>query len=251
MDINAYLERIGYRGSRFPTAETLKALNRAHLLTVPFENLDLHLGRSIFLDETALFDKIVNHRRGGFCYELNGLFSALLRDLGFRVTLINSLIPEKHHGCGLSHDHPILLVELKERWIVDVGFGDAYRRPLRLDDSGEQTGAGAAYRVQPSGNGRWNFYERMENGEWDFFYTFTLQPCRMIDFLEACRYYETSPNSDFKQRRLCVRATPDGHITLTDDHLILQRNGRRKEIPLASEQDFIQALSEHFRIEVD
>ena len=248
MDIAAYLERINYRGSTRPSAESLRDLHRAHLLAVPFENLDIHLGNPILLDEDALFEKIVHKQRGGFCYELNGLFAALLRELGFRVAMLNSLIPETHNGCGMVYDHPILLVELDERWIVDVGFGDAYRLPLKLDDGGEQMGVGVAYRISPDGDGRWTFRERLENGEWEFYYAFTLQPCRLGDFTEACRYYESSPKSGFTQKRICSRATLEGHISLNDDRLIVTRNDQRHEMPLAGGQDFVRALNEHFGI---
>ncbi len=252
MDIAAYLQRIDYHGPTKPTtAETLRDLHRAQLLTVPFENLDIHLNRRIVLDEAALYDKIVRKRRGGFCYELNGLFAALLRELGFQVTMLNSLIPEKHNGCGMAYDHPILLVELDERWIVDVGFGDAYRLPLKLDDHGEQTGIGKAYRISPDGDGRWKFHERLENGEWEFYYTFTLKPCQLSDFAAACRHYETSPKSSFTQKRVCTRATQDGHISLTDDRLIVAAHGERQEKQLSDETEFKQILWEHFEIELD
>lgn len=248
MNIAAYLRRIDYHGPTEPTAETLRALHRAHLLTVPFENLDIHLGRRIILDEAALFDKMVARRRGGFCYELNGLFAALLRELGFRVSMINSLIPEKHNGCAMPFDHPILLVELDERWICDVGFGDAYRLPLRLDERGEQMGIGVAYRISPDGDARWKFWERVENGEWDFYYAFTLQPCGLSDFVEACQYYETSPRSSFTQKRICSRATPMGSISLSDRRLVEARRGERRERLLGDEQKFNQALQHHFGI---
>ena len=247
MDRAAYLDRIDYRGSIEPTADTLRALHRAQLLSVPFENLDIHLARPIRLDEEALSEKIVRRRRGGFCYELNGLFAGLLRGLGFRVILLNALIPETHNGCGMAIDHPILLVELAERWIVDVGFGDAYRLPLILDKRGEQTGTGATYRLSPDGEGAWKFWE-LENGVWEFHYAFTLHPCRLTDFEEACQYYETSPKSSFTQKRICSRATPDGHISLTDDRLITVRNGQEEERRLANEDDFAQSLKESFGI---
>src|SRR5712691_2098401 len=89
-DIKAYLERINYHGSRAPTAETLRALQVAHLLTVPFENLSIHAGQPILLEGDALFTKIVSNRRGGFCYEANGLFAVLLRALGFDVALLTA-----------------------------------------------------------------------------------------------------------------------------------------------------------------
>jgi len=247
MDVEAYLERIDYRGDLEPTAATLSALNRAHLLTVPFENLDIHVNRRIILDEAALFDKIVTRRRGGFCYELNGLFAALLRELGFRVAMLNSLIPEEHNGCGMDYDHPILLVELDERWMVDVGFGDAYRVPLKLDQDGEQIGVGAAYLLLPDRDGRWKFHERLESGGWDFYYAFTLQPCQLSDFAEACHYYETSPKG-FTQKRICSRATENGHVSLSEDRLIVTTNGERQEFQLSGEAEFRRALLDHFGI---
>ena len=248
MDALTYLERMNYRGSTQPTSETLRKIHRAHLLAVPFENLDLHLNRRIVLYEAALYEKIVVNKRGGFCYELNGLFAALLKELGFRVTLLNSLIPESHNGCGMDYDHPILLVELDDRWIVDVGFADSNRLPLKLDDRGEQMGVGVAYRITPDGDGRWAFHKRLETGEWEFYYAFTLQPCRLSDFKEACVHYETSPVSSFTQKRVCTIATPNGHITLTDDRLIIARDGHKQETPLSGEFDFTIALNEYFGI---
>src|SRR5215207_11196611 len=111
MDIQAYLRRIHYRGDLTPTATTLRELHRAHLLAVPFENLDIHLGRPIVLDQDALFDKIVTRRRGGFCYELNGLFALLLRELGFEVTLLAAGVARADGGFGPEFDHLTLLVE--------------------------------------------------------------------------------------------------------------------------------------------
>jgi len=95
MDVGAYLNRIGFDGAPRQRADTLRALHAAHLETVPFENLDIHLGRPIVLDEAAFFDKIVRRGRGGFCFELNGLFAALLRALGFDVTMLSGVYPPR------------------------------------------------------------------------------------------------------------------------------------------------------------
>src|SRR5262245_27861823 len=126
--IDAYLGRIGYTGSRAPTLEVLRALHRAHLYAVPFENLDIHAGRRIVLDQDALFQKVVTHRRGGFCYELNGLFAALLRKLGFDVTLLSGRV-HNDGGFGPEYDHMTLLVKLDGRWLADVGFGSSFHDP--------------------------------------------------------------------------------------------------------------------------
>src|SRR5215210_3696598 len=132
MDLPAYLHRINYRGEQAPTAAALRDLHRAHLLAVPFENLDIHLDRRILLDQDALFDKIVTRRRGGFCYELNGLFALLLRGLGFEVTLLSAGVARATGGFGPEFDHLTLLVKATSAeataldlqstsWLADVG----------------------------------------------------------------------------------------------------------------------------------
>jgi len=246
MDVSAYLKRINHRGSAKPTIETLRVLHRAHLLTVPFENLDIHLGNPIVLEEGALFDKIINSRRGGYCYELNGLFAWLLRQLGYRVTMFGAATNSKYRGGGQDVDHLTLLVELGERWIADVGFGDAYRLPLRLDERGEQQGVGNTYRIDQK-DGHWELWD-LARGKPELSYTFSLTPHQLTDFQGANLYYQTSPESGFRRKRICSRAIADGLVSLSDDRLIITRNGQRHETPLAGEQDFVRALRRHFGI---
>ncbi len=148
MDVGAYLARIGYSGPPTPTLETLQGLHEAHYRTVPFENLDIALGRPIRLEETALFEKIVVRRRGGFCYELNGLFAALLRALGFRVTLLSAgVMSSRRREFGPEFDHLSLRVALAEPWLADVGFGEAFCRPLLLDVRDEQQDPCGVFRI--------------------------------------------------------------------------------------------------------
>ena len=133
----AYLRRIGHRGSAAPVAATLRALHLAHLRTVPFENLDVWLGRPIQLEEGALFDKIVRRRRGGFCYELNGLFAVLLRALGFEVSLLAARFPREAGHAAPDLDHLALLVRVpgeEGSWLADVGAGrGSFAAPLRTE----------------------------------------------------------------------------------------------------------------------
>src|SRR5438552_2368577 len=138
MNIDAYLKRINYRGSLAPTAQTLQQLQVAHLLTVPFENLSIHSAEPIILGDDALFEKIVVRRRGGFCYELNGLFAALLRELGFEVAMLSAQVADAQGTFGPDFDHMTLLVNQDERWLADVGFGDSFSEPLLLDSRQEQ-----------------------------------------------------------------------------------------------------------------
>ena len=147
MDIAAYLKRINYRGTLGPTAETLRSLHRAHMLAVPLENLDYQLGRRIILNDSHLFAKIVGERRGGVCYELNGLFSALLAELGFKVELLSAGGAREEGGFDPPFDYLALLVSLDQRWLADIGFGDSFREPLLLDEPSEQERDGDLYRI--------------------------------------------------------------------------------------------------------
>jgi N-hydroxyarylamine O-acetyltransferase len=138
VDIRAYLDRINYRGPLEPTAETLRALHRRHMMSVPFENLDIGLGREIVLDPERFVEKIVTHRRGGFCYELNGAFAALLGALGFHVTLLSARVANDQGIASKEFDHLALQVDLEDRWLADVGFGDSFVEPLCLVTQVEQ-----------------------------------------------------------------------------------------------------------------
>src|SRR5919204_4173614 len=146
MNIELYLQRINYLGSLDPTAETLRALHVAHLLAVPFENLNIGMGWPIVLDQAALFDKIVVRRRGGFCYELNGLFAALLRALGFGVTMLAARANGRD-GLGPPFDHLALRVDAPEPYLADVGFGRFSQHPIRLDTGDEQADPEGVLRV--------------------------------------------------------------------------------------------------------
>jgi len=248
MNLQAYLQRINYTGPLDLTAETLRALHQAHLLAVPFENLDIHLGRPIIPDETAFFHKIVEQRRGGFCYELNGLFAALLRELGFDVTLLSARVARAGGGFGPEFDHLTLLVQLEERWLADVGFGESFRESLRLDDPGEQVQALGTYRLTHDGDD-WTYWERDETTGWQAQYRFTFQPRQLIDFAEMCHYMQTSPESHFTQKRICSRATPEGRVSLSDMRLIITTHGQRQERELTS-QEYKSALGEYFGIDL-
>ena len=182
MDIQAYLERINYHGTLTPSLQTLRELHLAHLLTVPFENLSVHHKEQIVLQDDALFNKIVMRRRGGFCYELNGLFSALLRALGFKVEMLSAGVTRPNGGFGPEFDHMMLMVTLDERWLVDVGFGDGFREPLRLDERSVQHQNTRAYQLL-SDEERLILMEQKENEEWKPQYRFTLQQYHFINYI--------------------------------------------------------------------
>lgn len=248
MDVASYLRRINYGGPLDPSDETLRRLHVAHLLAVPFENLSIHRGERVVLDDDALFEKIVRRRRGGFCYELNGLFCALLRSLGFDVAMLSARVADAAGEFGPEFDHMALLVTHGERYLADVGFGDSFREPLLLDERAEQSEGTSAYRVDAEEDGL-ALLRREENSGWRAQYRFGLRPHVYADYAEMCRYHQTSPQSHFTQRRVCSLATPDGRVTLSGLRLITTTGGVREERELAGEEEFAAALREHFGIE--
>lgn len=247
--MTAYLQRINYHGPLTLKAETLRQLQVGHLLAVPFENLSIHWKEPITLNDEALFEKIVERRRGGFCYELNGLFAALLRELGFDVVLLSAEVANKEGEFGPEYDHMALLVGLEgKRYLVDVGFGDSFREPLLIGERAEQFDGERAYRVEEAG-GRMILRRRDDNGEWRAQYRFSLQSHEYADYAGMCRYHQTSPASHFTRGRICSLATGEGRITLSEMRLITTRGSERHERELADEEKYTEALREEFGIE--
>lgn len=250
MEIQTYLDRIGYRGPLDPTAETLRALQVAHLQTVPFENLSIHARQPIVLDDESLFDKVVARRRGGFCYELNGLFAALLRALGFQVTMLSAGVARADGTFGPDFDHMALLVTLEERWLADVGFGDSFRDPLRLDERGEQPEGVRSFRIDEDGDHLLLLRRDGPEEPWQPQYRFTLQPHEYPDYAGMCHFHQTSPESHFTRQTDCSLATPEGRVTLSGMKLITTRNGERQERVLDSEEERTALLRDLFGVVV-
>jgi len=247
VDTPAYLARIHYSGATEAHAEILSALHRAHMVAVPFENLDIHLGRKIKVDEAAILNKVVAHRRGGFCYELNGAFAALLRALGFQVTLLSARVARANGDEGPEFDHLTLRVDLEDPWLADVGFGESFLEPLRLEAGKDQRDPTGTYRLLAQGE-RLRMEKSLPDGNWKPQYSFSLQPRRLREFAEMCHYHQTSRDSSFTQNRICSRATRDGRITLSEMKLITTSKGEREERNLSSEEEWNSILREQFGI---
>ena len=248
MEVGAYLDRIGYTGGREPVAATLCELHRAHMLTVPFENLDIPLGQPIGLDLPSLYAKIVDRRRGGFCYELNGLFGWLLEQLGFRVARMSAQVFSGGR-LGPPFDHLALLVELEERWLVDVGFGDSFLEALLLDSSEAVIQSGVAYRVV--GEGAERTLERRRSGaDWTLQYMFSLAPHSLEAFADQCRRTQTDPASGFTQKVTCTLPKVDGRMTLSNKRLITSSNGERTEREVTNGEEYVALLKACFGIDL-
>ena len=248
MKIDAYLARIGYRGPRTPTAATLRQLHRAHMFAVPFENLDIPVGNPIAVSLPAFYAKIVERRRGGFCYELNGLFGWLLEQLGFRIARLSAGV----YGGGRpgpEFDHLTLLVQTEDHLLADVGFGDSFVEPLRLDGTVSAAGTGTLYRLAGADAGR--VLERQKPGaDWEPQYAFTLQPHRLDEFGPRCHWTQTSPESGFTRKVTCSLATAGGRVTLTNRRLITTQGQARAEHEVTSIDEYRTLLATQFGIDL-
>lgn len=246
MDVDAYLRRIGCERPREPSLEALRLLQRAHMRAVPFENLDVRLGRPLCLDLAALYDKVVSGRRGGFCFEINGLFAWLLEQLGYRVALLSAQVT----GGGTpsaEFDHLTLMIGSDPRLLVDVGFGASFQEPLSLETDAAQQGGDAVYRIHPAGD-RMALETEAQIGDWRPQYLFSLASRRHEDFSGRCDFHQRSPDSPFTQKSLCTIATREGRVTLSGPRLIRTTACRREESVLSDEQEYREALRIHMGI---
>ncbi len=247
MDVEAYLRRIAYDGPREVSAVTLRNLHRQHLFTVPFENLDIPLGTPIDLDLGRVYRKIVVHRRGGFCYELNGLFGELLSMLGFRVQMLSARVRREDGGFGPEFDHMLLKVELDAPWLVDVGFGDSFVDPIIFRSGGADQVDGHRYVVLPL-ESEWELLREDDTGKVPL-YVFRDLPHQLPEYSEMCSFHQTSPESHFTKSWICSRATPDGRITVANMRLIVTRGNKRKETQLSTEDDLRRCLRDSLGVE--
>jgi N-hydroxyarylamine O-acetyltransferase len=252
LTVRRYLERIGAPApedlarSGGPTIELLRDLHLRHLRTVPFENLSIHLGEPIVLTEEALAAKIIDRRRGGFCYELNGLFAGLLRALGFDVTLLSAKVFTPDGALTHPFDHALLRVDLDERYLVDVGFGAHSTYPLRRDWPEPQADPGGEFLVVDAPHGD---IDVLMAGRPQ--YRAEARARELTDFGPTCWWQQTSPDSHFTRSLTCSRLTPDGRVTLSGDRLITTVAGERTETVLDGDDAVRAAYRTHFGFELD
>ena len=249
MDVERYLRRIEYDGPRQPSAAALRGLHRQHLFTVPFENLDIALKTPIRLDLPLLYDKVVRRHRGGFCYELNGLFCELLIALGFRVRMLSARVRRDDGGFGPEFDHMLLRVDLDEPWLVDVGFGDSFVDPIVFRAGGADQVNGHRYLVSPFG-AEWQLLREDDKGAVPL-YVFRDVPRQLNEYEEMSTFHQTSPESGFTKRWICSKATPDGRITVANRRLIVTAGDRREESVLGTDDEVRRCLRDHFGIEFE
>ncbi|HEX8655922.1 MAG TPA: arylamine N-acetyltransferase [Hymenobacter sp.] len=249
LDLAAYAARVGYHGPLTPSLETLVGLHRAQAFSIPFENLDIHLRRPIGLDPASLVRKLVEERRGGYCYEVNGLFRLVLQELGFSVT---SLV-----GRNLIAGHPlrprahqVLRVEVAgQPWLADLGFGaNGLIEPIPLAAGPEHLQGFDCYRLHAAPHGNYHLQLHLQ-GTWQSLYTFTLDEAQPSDFQMMNFFYSQSPDSPFRKQRICTLAAPDFRVSLVDQELKIRRpDGHITATTLVGDEAYEQALQTHFGI---
>jgi len=250
-DFSKYADRIKYSGPLTPTLEVLTNLQKAHLYAVPFENLDIHYGYPIELNYDDFQRKIVVNNRGGFCYELNGLFYELLASVGFNVKRISARPYSNDRGYGPEFDHMAIITTIKNKdYLVDVGFGVFAQSPIKIEMGGIHMDKEGGFSI--------NKYDdktlqvgRKQSTNWIPEYLFTLKERSLEEFKDMCRYHQTSPKSHFTQGRICSIPTIQGRTTLTDTKLKINAEGQISEMTIKDEKQFQELLWEHFGMKIE
>ncbi|MEU0893527.1 arylamine N-acetyltransferase family protein [Streptomyces massasporeus] len=262
--VDAYLRRLGAEHPAWPTVDALRELHLRHLRTVPFENLSIHLGEEIVLEEKRLLDKVVGARRGGFCYELNGSFGALLAALGYDVALLAARVYGDEGRLGIPYDHLALRVRTVDGgdWLADVGFGAHSHLPLAFGDRGEQKDPGGTFRIVeagPDAAGVRGGHGTVEAADLDVFrdgraqYRLETRPRVLGDFVAGAWWHSTSSVSHFTRSLVCSRVTGEGgRITLSGRKLtVTAADGTREDRELEADEEILGVYRERFGIELD
>lgn len=255
MDITPYLHRIGYYNKVKADSHTLKSLQWQHLFHVPFEDIDVHCNTPVKLDEASVFNKIVLKKRGGYCYELNSLFAALLREIGFDVSLLSARV-KRGNTYGDDCDHMALLVVAEgERWLADVGFGNFSLKPLSLSEGIVQNDSRDDYRIAEFGvidGQRFFAAERFKLSLQQFVaeYIFSLQPRSLADFASKNLWQQSNEASHFVQNFICSKPTGEGRLSIINYHFI-QTDAVSKRQRVISGAERKRLLKECFGIDID
>lgn len=262
IDLDGYLARIGLGLRPSADAEGLAIVQRAHRLSIPFENLDVRLGRGISLDPAHVFDKLVNRRRGGYCFEQNQLFLRALTAIGFdarpllaRVWLMAEEVPPRTHTLNLIQIDG-------EPWIADAGFGGSYSPPMRLFEGSTAIGPDRAhFRLSLTEDHGWLLERRGDpaatdgrtpaSGNWQPQYSFTLENVASIDLELSNHWTSTRPNTRLTDLSIVSLCLPSGFASLTDRHYTRRNGDQHVEADIESATAYRLRLNFVFGIALD
>ena len=246
--IDKYLNRIKLSSSQKLDINFLSDLVKAHLNHIPFENLDIHLKKPILLNQDYLSHKLLDQKRGGYCFELNGLFQIFLQQLGYKTRLISAQVFNNTRGYSPEFDHAAILVTIdNDTFLVDVGFGDFTQIPLNINITDNQSDSHKEFNIQQSKDGF--VVSEVNSQQTKQLYRFQQISRNLGDFEKRNQFHQQSPNSHFHKKRLITRVTDTGRITLTDNQLIIYNNGKKSEQIIIS-SEFEDYLFQHFKIKI-
>lgn len=249
MEIKKYFERIQYEGAVEPSYEVLSTLQQQHLLHVPFENLDIH--NHIKIDLTNLFDKIVIRNRGGFCYELNGLFYELLSAFGFTVKMVSARVFNDTENYSPEFDHMALLAKINdENYLVDVGFGEFSLHPIAIALSKTSNDPRGIFKIEQFDDTYYVVKKMNSEGAFIPEYIFSEKERQIEEFYGMCNYHQTDSRSHFMKKRICTLPVNNGRITLTGNTLKITENSKVTERQLNTEDEVQEVLWNYFRIKL-
>ncbi len=244
MSIAAYLERIGYTGSRTVDWQTLLGIHRAHVLTIPYENLEIQLERENLLSEAAFHDKLVRRGRGGWCYEMNGLLTGSLREMGFAVTRVAAGVAREFVGDEVVGNHMVGLIDLDRRYVVDVGLMDGPLDPFPLEEAEWMEGA-LCFRLERLDNKWWRFHNHQYGLAPSF--DFTEEPRALEYYGDMCTRLQTDPTALFVQLALAGRRTEQGALALRDTTYIEVVDDVKSERRIESSREYAAILQKILR----
>lgn len=249
IDFSIYLSRLGFKRMPPVALKSLQQLQRAHLLRIPFENLDIHRKVRIELDSSKIFAKVMSNNRGGFCYELNGIFYELLKHIGFQVKRISAQVYSEENGYSPEYDHMSLLVQIDgQYYLSDVGYGEFAFAPLALRFNELQKDERGIFIVNEFRDGYLRVCKLDEKGEEKTEYIFKPDAQPFDAFTGMCNHQQDDPNSHFWQKKLISRATKNGRITISGPLLKIRKGKKIKEKDLENEEAFDKALWKYFKI---
>jgi N-hydroxyarylamine O-acetyltransferase len=249
MNLAAYLDRVKYGGPVRPDLETLRALHLAHQLAIPFEDLDVQLRRPVSMETAAIYDKIVTRRRGGWCYEMNGLMGWALREIGFDVARLSAGVMRERAGDVVLGGHLCLMVRLDQPYLVDVGFGGSLAAPLPLLEGSEREDCPYVLRLNRLQDGYWRFSETTHDTD-GFSFDFRADAADEALLDRRCHFQQSDPSSSFVKSLVVQRRTRDTHVSLRGRVLKITHRTRTEKSLLESGDELVATLRERFDLDV-
>ena len=249
MNLPSYFERIGFDREPGADLDTLRGLLRAHVLSVPFENLDVQLGRPVTTAVEDAYEKIVVARRGGWCYEQNGLFGWVLSQIGFEVTRVAAAVMRAERGEDSAANHLALLVrtaDTDDTWLADVGFGGSLLEPIRLGEA-EHLHQPFRLGLRRLDRGDWQFWEDAGDGE--FSYDFRPEPASEDALARRCEILQSDPDSGFVLNLVAQKRAPGQHTTLRGRRLTRRNPRGAITTALASADELLRVLADVFGLD--